>query len=168
MHARPRPDTPSSPGTRHSTGARSPETGPDGLPFGVRLPRRRPKSRDTPAHNRVILSGHDMAVIWKAVALARRDGNHAPQDAAAAGQPGPVPGLGRPADEPWATRPPEPRRSAPPPEMAQALAAANPTPPWSTILANTIRSWARKRFGAKPSRWRVIRALIHAAVPFIS
>ncbi len=166
MHASPGRDTPSSPGTPDSTGARSPETEPDGLPVRVRLPRRRPKSRDTPAHNRVILSGHDMAVIWKAVALARRDGNHDPQDAAAAGQPGPVPGLGRPADEPWATRPPEPRRSAPPPEMAQALAAANPTPPWSTILANTIRSWARKRFGAKPSRWRVISALILAAVLF--
>ena len=166
MRTSPGRGAPSGPGTPDSTGARSPETEPDGLPVRVRLPRRRPKSRDTPAYNRVTLSGHDMAVIWKAVALARRNGNDDRQDAAAAGQPGPVPGPGPPAEEPWATRPPEPRRSAPPPEIAQALPAASPTPPWGTILANTIRSWARKRFGAAPRRWRVISAVVLAAVLF--
>ena len=157
-------DAPSGPGTPDSTGSRSPETEPDGLPVRGRLPRRRPKSRATPEHDKVILSGQDLAVIWKAVALARQDGNDDQQDAVAAGQPGPGPGL--PAEEPWATRPPEPRHSAPPLATAQAPPAANPTPPWGTRLTITVRSWARQQFVAAPRRWRVISALILAAVLF--
>jgi hypothetical protein len=50
--------------------------------------------------------------------------------------------------------------------MTQALPAANPAPLWGTVLANTIRMWARRRFWPATARWRVIAALILAAVLF--
>jgi hypothetical protein len=51
--------------------------------------------------------------------------------------------------------------------MAQALPAASPAPPWSTVLANTIRLWAaRRRFWPATIRWRVTSVLIVAAVLF--
>jgi hypothetical protein len=152
------------PGTPDSTGVRSPQTGADGLPFRVRPPRR-PESSDIAAHDRVILSDHDLAVIGRAVARARQDGKDDRQDAAA-GQPGPGPGPGPPAEEPREARPPEPRCPAPPPAITQALPAANPAPPWGTVLAGTIRVRARQRFWPATTRWRVIRALILAAVLF--
>jgi hypothetical protein len=95
-----------------------------GLPFRVRPPRR-PESSDIAAHDPVILSDHELAVIQKAVAAARQDGNDDRQDAAA-GQHGTGPGKGPPAEEPRETRPPEARCSAPPAAIAQALPAANP------------------------------------------
>jgi hypothetical protein len=106
----------------------------------------------------VILSDHDLAVIAKAVARARQDGKN-DRHGAAAGQPGPGPCPGPPAEAP--------RCSAPPPAMTQALPAANPMPPWSAVLANTIRLWAaRRRFWPATMRWRVTSALIVAAVLF--
>ena len=164
MRARPGRGAPGGPGTPDSTGAHSPETGADGLPFRVRPPRR-PESSDIAAHDRVILSDHDLAVIRKAVALARQDGKDDQQDASA-GQHGTGPGPGPPAEEPRETRPPEPRCSAPPPPITQTLPAANPIPPWGTVLANTIRLRARQRFWPATTRWRVISALILAAVLF--
>src|SRR5262249_57290478 len=60
-----------------------------------------------------------------------------------------------------------PGYSAPRPGMAQALPAATPAPPWSTVLANTIRLWAaRRRFWPATMRGRVTSALILAAVLF--
>jgi hypothetical protein len=51
--------------------------------------------------------------------------------------------------------------------LTQALRAANSTPPWSTVVANTIRLWvARRRFWPATTRWRVISALILAVVLF--
>ena len=164
MRAGPGRGAPGGPGTPDSTGARSPETGADGLPFRVRPPRR-PESGDIAARDRVILSDHDLAVIRKAVARARQDGKDDQQDAAA-GQHGTGPGPGPPAEEPRETRPPEPRCSAPPPAITQALPAANPAPPWGTVLATTIRLRARQRFWPATTRWRVISALILAAVLF--
>jgi hypothetical protein len=137
-------------GTPDSTGARSPETGADGLPFRARPPRR-PGSSDVAAHNRVILSEQDLAVIAKAVGRARQDGKNA-----AGGQPGPGPGW--PAEEP--------RGSAPPPAITQALPAATPPPPWVTVLANTIRLWPTRRLWPVTMRARVTSALILAAVLF--
>jgi hypothetical protein len=164
MRARPGRGAPGSPGTPDSTGARSPEAGAGGLPFRVRPPRR-PEAGGTAAHERVILSDDDLAVIRKAVARARQDGKDDRQDAAAS-QPGTGPGPDPPAEEPRETRPPEPRGSAPPPAITQALPAANPPPPWGTVLANTIRMSARQRFWPGTARWRVIGALILAAVLF--
>ena len=161
MRARPERGAPGGPGTPDSTGAPSPETGADGLPFRVRPPR--PESGGIAAHDRVILSDQDLAVIGRAVARTRQDGKGDRQDGAP-GQPGPGPGL--PAEEPRETRPPEPRWSAPPPVTTQALPAANPAPPWGPVLANTIRMWARRRFWPATTRWRVISALILAAVLF--
>jgi len=152
------------PGTPDSTGVRSPQTGADALPFRVR-PVRRPESSDIAARKRVILSDHDLAVIGRAVARARQDGTDDRQDAAA-GQPGPGPGPGLPAEEPREARPPEPRGSAPPPAISQPLPAANPAPPWGTVLANTIRMWARRRFWPATMRWRVMSALVLAAALF--
>ena len=162
MRARPGRGAPGGPGTPDSTGARSPETGADGLPFRVRPPRR-PGSSGIAAHDRVILSDHDLAVIAKAVARARQDGKDDRQDAAA-GQPGPGPGPGPPAEEPRAR---SPARSGATAAITQALPAANPAPPWGTVLANTIRLWAaRRRFWPATMRWRVTSALIVAAVLF--
>ncbi|HEY3033380.1 MAG TPA: hypothetical protein VGJ54_01795, partial [Streptosporangiaceae bacterium] len=110
------------------------------------------------AHDPVILSDHDLAVIQKAVAAARQDGKDDRQDAAA-GQHGTGPGPGPPAEEPRETRPPEARCSAPPAAIAQALPAANTAPPWGTVLANAVRLWTRRRFWPA-TRWRVISALI--------
>jgi hypothetical protein len=158
---------PGSPGRPDSSGARSPGTGADGLPFRVRPPRR-PESGDTAAHDRVILSDHDLAVIRKAVARAREEGKDGRQDVAA-GQPGPGPGPGPAADrprQPRQTRSPEPRCPAPPPAITQALPAADPAPPWRTVLASTIRLRARQRFWPATTRWRVISAVIVAAVLF--
>jgi hypothetical protein len=162
MRARPGRGAPGDPGTPDSAGVRS-ETGANGLPFRVRPPR--PVSSDIAARDRVILSDHDLAVIRKAVAIARQDAKDDRQDAAA-GRLGTGPGPGLPAEEPRETRPPEPRGSAPPPAMTQALPAANPAPLWGTVLANTIRMWARHRFWPATARWRVIGALILAAVLF--
>jgi hypothetical protein len=148
------------PGTPDSTGARSPETGAAGLPR--RLPRR-PESSGTAAHDGVILSDHDLAVIRKAVARARQDDKDDRQDAAAS-QPGTGPGPDPPAEDPRETRPPP--GSAPPPAIAQAQPAANPPPPWGTVLANTIRMSARRGFWPSTTRWRVINVLILAAVLF--
>jgi hypothetical protein len=164
MRGGPGRGAPGGPGTPDSTGARSPETGADGLPFRVRPPPR-PESGDIAARDRVILSDHDLAVIREAVARARQDGKDDQQDAAV-GQHGTGPGPGPPADEPRETRPPEPRYSAPPPAVTQALPPANPAPPWGTVLATTIRLRARQRFWPATTRWRVISALILAAVLF--
>jgi hypothetical protein len=128
-------------------------------------PPRPPKSSGTAAHDRVVLSGDDLAVIGEAIALARQDGEDNRQDAAA-GQPGRGPGLGPPAEKPWEARSPEPRCAAPQRAVARALPGANPTPPWGTVLANTIRLWARRRFWPATTRWRVISAFILAAVLF--
>jgi len=165
MRARPWLGAPGGPGTPDTTGARSPGAGADGLPFRVRLPRR-PESGAIGAHNPVILSDRDLAVIRKAVALARQDGGNDDRQGAAAGQPGPGPGPGLPAGESRAVRPPGPRSSAPPPAVTRALPAANSTPPWRTVLANTIRLWARRRFWPATVRRRVISALVLAAVLF--
>jgi hypothetical protein len=126
---------------------------------------RRPASSDTAVYDSVILSDHDLAVIRKAVALARQDDKDDRQDAAA-GQPGTGPGPDLPAEEPQETRPPEPRGSAPPPAITRALPAVNPPPPWGTVLGNTIRMSARQGFWPATTRWRVISALILAAVLF--
>lgn len=154
------------PGTPDGTGARSPEAGGDGLPSRVRPPRR-PESGDIAARDRdrVILSDHDLAVMRKAVAQARQDGQD-DQQGAAVGQRGTGPGPDPPAEGPRETRPPEPRRSAPPPAITEALPAANPAPPWGTVLATTIRLRARQRFWPATTRWRVLSALILAAVLF--
>jgi hypothetical protein len=157
VRARPGRGAPGGPGTPDSTEASSPETGADRLPFRA-CPPRRPGSSGIAAHNRVILSDHDLAVIAKAVARARQDGKNDRQDAAA-GQPGPgrCPGPAAEAS----------RCSAPPPAMTRALPAANPTPPWGVVLANTIRLWAaRRRCWPATMRWRVTSALILAAVLF--
>jgi hypothetical protein len=144
-------------GAPDSTGASSAESGADHLPFRV-LPHRRPGSSDVAAHNRVVLSDHDLAVVAKAVARARQDAKDDRQDAAA-GQPGPGPGLGPSAEIPWCP--------APPRAMARTLPAANPAPQRSTVLANTIRLMAaRRRFWPTTQRWRVTSALILAAVLF--
>ncbi len=150
MRARPGRGAPGGPGTPDGTGASSPETGADRLPFRVR-----PGSGDIAAHDRVILSDHDLAVMAKAVARARQNGKDDRQGAAA-GQPGPGPCP--PAEAP--------RRSAPPPAMTRAQPAASPTPPWSTALANTIRLWAARRLWPATMRGRVTSALILAAVLF--
>jgi hypothetical protein len=113
----------------------------------------------------VILSDHDLAVIRKAVARARQDGKDDQQDAAA-GQHGTGPAPGPPAEEPREARPLEPRCPAPPPAITQVLPAANPAPPWGTVPATTIRLRARQRFWPATTRWRVISALIVAAVLF--
>ncbi len=129
------------------------------------MPRRvRPESSDIAARDRVILSDHDLAVIRKAVASDRQDGKDDRQDAAAGDGSGPGPG--RPAAEPRETRPPEPRGPAPPAAMSQALPADSPAPPWRTVLANTIRLRARQWFWPTTTRWRMIIALILAAVLF--
>jgi hypothetical protein len=163
MPARPGRSAPGGPGTPDSAGARSPETGAGRLPHRVRPPR--PESSDIAVRDGVILSDHDLAVIRKAVAIARQDAKDDRQHVAA-GRPGTGPGPGPPAEEPRETRPPEPRGSAPPPAMTQALPAANPAPLWGTVLANTIRMWARHRFWPSTARSRVIGALILAAVLF--
>jgi hypothetical protein len=163
MPARRGRDAPGGPGTPDSTGARSPETGADGLPFRVRPPR--PQSGDIAARDRVMLSDHDLAVISMAVAIARQDAKYDRQDAAA-GRPGTGPGPGPPAEEPREARPPEPRVSAPAPAITPALRADNLAPPWGTVLASTILIWARQRFWPGTARWRVIGALIVAAVLF--
>ena len=155
LRAGPGRGAPGGPGTPDGTDASSPETGADRLPFRVRPPRR-PGSGGIPARKRVILSDDDLAVIAKAVARARQDGKNDRPDAAA-GQPGPGPG--RPAEAP--------RCPAPRPVMTPSLRAANSAPPWSMVLANTIRlSAARRRFWPATTRWRVASALILAAVLF--
>jgi hypothetical protein len=131
------------PGTPDSAGVRSPRTGADGLPFRVPEARRQ-ESSDIAARERVILSDHDLAVIRRVVARARQDGKDDRQDPAAGG----------------------PGGSVLPPGITQALPAANPAPPWGTVLANTIRMWGRQRFWPATARWRVISALILAAVLF--
>ena len=73
MPARPGRGAPGGPGMPDSSGARSPETGADGLPFRVRPPRC-PESNGIAARDKVILSDDDLAVIRKAVARARQDG----------------------------------------------------------------------------------------------
>ena len=148
MRAGPGRGAPGAPGAPESTGARSPQTGADGLPVRVR-PSRRPGPDGIAVHDRVILSDHDLAVIRNAVALARQEGQDGRQDAAA-GQHGPGPGRGPAADPPRETRPPGPRCPAPLPVIAQASAAASPARPRDTVQART--------------RWRVIRVLILAAV----
>src|SRR5690242_12531243 len=161
------PGTPDSTGARSpETGARSPGAGADGLPFRVR-PSRRPEPGDIAARDRdrVILSDHDLAVMKEAVAQARQDGQDDQQGAAAARH-GTGPDPEPPAEGPRETRPPEPRGPASPPAIAQALPAANPAPAWGTVLATTIRLRARQWFWPATTRWRVISALILAAVLF--
>jgi len=116
----------------------------------------------------VILSDHDLAVIRKAVARTRQDGqdDQDDQQGAAAGQHEAGPGPEPPAEGPREIRPPEPRYSAPPPAKTQALPAANPAPAWGTVLATTIRLRARQWFWPATTRWRVLSALILAAVLF--
>src|SRR5690242_14568610 len=161
------PGTPDSTGARSpETGARSPGAGADGLPFRVR-PSRRPEPGDIAARDRdrVILSDHDLAVMKEAVAQARQDGQDDQQGAAAARH-GTGPDPEPPAEGPRETRPPEPRGPASPPAIAQALPAANPAPAWGTVLATTIRLRARQWLWPATTRWRVISALILAAVLF--
>jgi hypothetical protein len=113
----------------------------------------------------VILSDHDLAVIRKAVARTHQD-DQDDQQGAAAGQHGTGPDPEPPAEGPRETRPPEPQCSASPPAITQALPAANPAPAWGTVLATTIRLRARQWFWPATMRWRVISALILAAVLF--
>jgi hypothetical protein len=113
----------------------------------------------------VILSDHDLAVIRKAVARTHQD-DQDDQQGAAAGQHGTGPDPEPPAEGPRETRPPEPQCSASPPAITQALPAANPAPAWGTVLATTIRLRARQWFWPATTRWRVISALILAAVLF--
>jgi hypothetical protein len=134
------------------------------LPFRVRSPRC-PEPGDIAAHDRVILSDHDLAVIRKAVARTHQD-DQDDQQGAAAGQHGTGPDPEPPAEGPRETRPPEPRGPVSPPAIAQALPAANPAPAWGTVLATTIRLRARQWFWPATTRWRVISALILAAVLF--
>jgi hypothetical protein len=153
MSARPGRSAPGVPGTPDGTGACSPETGAARLPFRERPPRR-PGPSNIAAHDRVILSDRDLAVMAKAVARARQDCKDA-----AEGQPGLGPGSNPPAEGF--------RRSAPSPAITKALPTATSPPPWSTVLANTIRLWAaRRRFWPATMRWRVTSALILAAVLF--
>jgi len=163
MRARPGRDAPGGPGTPDSTGGRSPQAGAHGLPLRVRPPRL--ESSDIAARDKVILSDHDLAVITKAVARARQDAKDDRQDAAG-GQHGTGPGPDPPAEEPRATRPSELRCSAPPPAVNSAVRPENPAPPWGTVLANTIRMWALQWCWPATTRWRVIGALILAAVLF--
>jgi hypothetical protein len=164
MRARPGLGAPGGPGTPDGTGVRSTGAGANGLPFRVRLPRR-PESSAIAAYDPVILSDRDLAVIGKAIALARQDGKDDRQDAAA-GEPAPGRRPGRPGEASRAARPREARRPAPPPAVTQALPGANPTVPWRTVLANTIRLWVRRRFWPAATRRRLISALILAAVLF--
>ena len=144
-------------GTPDGTDASSPETGAGRLPVRARPPWRLGFS-GIAARDRVILSDQDLAVIAKAVARARQDGREDRQDAAA-GQPGPGPGSGPAAEAPQCL--------AQPPAVTRALPAASPIPPWSTVLATTIRLWAaRRRFWPGAMRWRVTGALIVAAMLF--
>jgi hypothetical protein len=113
----------------------------------------------------VILSDHDLAVIRKAVARTHQD-DQDDQQGAAAGQHGAGPDPEPPAEGPRETRPPEPRGPVSPPAITQALPAANPAPAWGTVLATTIRLRARQWFWPATTRWRVISALILAAVLF--
>ena len=106
MRAGPGRGAPGGPGTPDSTGARSPQTGADGLPFRVRPPRR-PESSGIAARDRVVLSDHDLAVIRRAVARARQDGKDDRQDAAA-GQHGPGPARPRPLNSPGTPGRPSP------------------------------------------------------------
>jgi hypothetical protein len=164
MRARPGLGAPGGPGTPDGTGVRSTGAGANGLPFRVRLPRR-PESSAIAAYDPVILSDRDLAVIGKAIALARQDGKDDRQDAAA-GEPAPGRRPGRPGEASRAARPREARRPAPPPAVTQALPGANPTVPWRTVLANTIRLWVRRRLWPAATRRRVINALVLAAVLF--
>jgi hypothetical protein len=159
------PGTPDSTGARSpETGARSPGAGADGLPFRVR-PSRRPEPGDIAARDRVILSDHDLAVMRKAVARTHQD-DQDDQQGVVAVQHGTGPDPEPPAEGPRETRPPEPRGPASPSAIAQALPAANPAPAWGTVLATTIRLRARQWFWPATTRWRVISALILAAVLF--
>ena len=115
------------------------------------------------ARDRVILSDHDLAVIRRAVARARQDGKDDRQNAAV-GQHRPGPGPA--AEQLREARPPEPRCPAPPPAITQALSAPDPAPPWRTVLASTICWRARQWFWPDTTRWRVISALVLAAVLF--
>jgi hypothetical protein len=157
MRARPGRGAPGGPRPPDATGASPPETAADGLPFRIRPPSQ-PGNSGIAAHEGVILSDHDLAVVAKAVARTRQGGMDDRRDAAA-GRPGAGPGPGPPAEEP--------RCTAPPPALTRALPAANQTVPWGTVLANTIRLWAaRRRFWPTTVRWRVISALILATVLF--
>jgi hypothetical protein len=164
MRAGPGRGAPGGPAAPDSTGARSPQTGADGLPFRVRSSRR-PEFSGIAARDRAVLSDHDLAVIRRAVARARQDGKDDRQDAAA-GQHGAGPGPGLAAEQPREARPPEPRCPTPPPAITQALPAADPAPPWGTVPASTIRLRARQRLWPATTRWRVISALILAAALF--
>jgi hypothetical protein len=152
----------SGPGMPDSTASRSPETGTDSLPFRVRPPRR-PGPSGTAAHGRVILSDHDLAVIRKAVALARLDGKDY-QQSTTAGRNGTDPGPAPPAPESRETRPPESRWSVPPPATTQALPAADLS--WGTPLASTIRMLNWQRYSPTSARWRLTGAIILAAMLF--
>jgi len=122
-----------------SAGARSPQTGADGLPFRVRPPRS-PESGDLAVHDRVTLSDHDLAVMRRAVARARQEGED--------------------------TRPPEPRSPAPPSAITRVLPTADPAPPRRSVPASTVRLRSRQRFWPATTRWQVSSALIMAAVLF--
>jgi hypothetical protein len=152
----------SSPGTPDSAASRSPETGTDSLPFRVRPPRRPGPSGAAP-HDRVILSDHDLAVMRKAVAQARLDGKDY-QQSTTAGRNGTDPGPDPPAPESRETRPPESSWSVPPPAAIQTLPAADL--PGGTPLANTIRMLTWQRSSPISARWRLIGAIILAAVLF--
>jgi hypothetical protein len=148
----------SGPGTPDSTASRSPETGTDSLPFRVRPPRR-PGPSGTAAHGRVILSDHDLAVMRKAVALARLDGKDY-QQSTTAGRNGTDPGPDPPAPESRETRPPESRWSVPSPPTTQALPAAD------LSCGNTIRMLTWQRSSPTSARWRLTGAIILAAMLF--
>src|SRR5215467_9249261 len=111
VRARPGRGALGGPGTLDGTDASSPETRAGRLPARVRPPRR--GSSGIAAHDRVILSDQDLAVIAKAVARARQDGKEDRQDAAA-GRPGPGPCPGRAAEVPPCSAPPPAGTREPP------------------------------------------------------
>ena len=165
----------------------------DGLAFRVR-PRRPAEPGDEPVQHTVRLSARDLEIAQEAVTLARQDsendkrqaGRPGPQPSEAEPPAPEPPSDAEPPDaEPAAVQRPErpaPRPPGlPPPGPAQppgtapgqrASAAERPTPSWGAVLATTIRLWTQRRlrglrrlWPASP-RWRVISALILAAVLF--
>ena len=161
--------------------------GTDGLVFRVR-PRRPAEPGDEPVQHTVRLSARDLEIAQEAVTLARQDSENDKRQAgpsaaepSAADSSASEPSAAEPSEaerpEPPAPRPPDlpPPGPAQPPGTAPgrpAPAAERPTPSWGAVLATTIRLWTQRRlrglrrlWPASP-RWRVISALILAAVLF--
>jgi hypothetical protein len=172
-------------------GPGEPEAGTEGLVFRVRPPRRA-EPDGSAARDAVILSAGDLKIAREAVALARQDSENDKRLAEAA-QPEPGPPAAEPPQSPAATQPPatQPPTAEPPEPQPQPTgspspepqarnpspaapppAGDRPTPSWGTVLATTVRLWAQRRLRGPrrlwpdSTRWRVISAVILAAVLF--